>query len=140
MWDTAGQEEYKKLRTLSYPETDVFLLCFSVVYPDTLENVELQWIPEVKQYCPEAKIVLVGTKIDLREQEKNRGGQVVTFQQGEEVARRVGALYDECSARTQDGLKRTFDKAIRCVIFPNSLVETAGTKKKIRKTKTCNIL
>lgn len=40
LWDTAGQEEYDRLRPLSYPETDVLLICFAVDYPVSLENVE----------------------------------------------------------------------------------------------------
>ncbi len=41
LWDTAGQEEYKRLRALSYPDTDVFLICFSVVNPSSYENVKV---------------------------------------------------------------------------------------------------
>jgi len=67
LWDTAGQEEYARLRALSYPETDVFLLCFSVVSPSSFDNIKSKWYPEVSHHCPEAKIMLVGTKIDLRE-------------------------------------------------------------------------
>lgn len=48
MWDTAGQEDYDRLRPLSYPDTDVILMCFSVDSPDSLENIPEKWTPEVR--------------------------------------------------------------------------------------------
>lgn len=47
LWDTAGQEDYDRLRPLSYPDTDVILMCFSVDSPDSLENIPEKWTPEV---------------------------------------------------------------------------------------------
>ena len=67
LWDTAGQEDYDRLRPLSYPMTDVFLVCFSVVSPTSYENVSAKWIPELRHHAPNAPIILVGTKTDLRE-------------------------------------------------------------------------
>jgi len=67
LWDTAGQEDYDRLRPLSYPQTDIFLICFSVVSPASHENVKGKWYPEVKHHCPNTPVILVGTKTDLRE-------------------------------------------------------------------------
>lgn len=66
LWDTAGQEDYDRLRPLSYPDTDVILMCFSVDSPDSLENIPEKWTPEVKHFCPNVPIILVGNKKDLR--------------------------------------------------------------------------
>ena len=60
LWDTAGQEDYDRLRPLSYPQTDVFLICFSVVSPSSFENVTSKWCPEIKHHCADAPILLIG--------------------------------------------------------------------------------
>ena len=62
LWDTAGQEDYDRLRPLSYPNTDVILMCFSIDSPDSLENIPEKWTPEVKHFCPNVPIILVGNK------------------------------------------------------------------------------
>ncbi|VDP75303.1 unnamed protein product [Schistosoma curassoni] len=67
LWDTAGQEDYDRLRPLSYPQTDVFLVCFSLVSRTSFENVRSKWHPEISAYVPRAPIILVGTKRDLRD-------------------------------------------------------------------------
>ena len=56
LWDTAGQEDYDGLRPLSYPDTDVILMCFSIDSPDSLENIPEKWTPEVKHFCPNVTI------------------------------------------------------------------------------------
>jgi len=121
LWDTAGQEEYARLRALSYPETDVFLLCFSVVSPASFDNIKTKWYPEISHHCPGAKCILVGTKIDLREDkatmENLKGEKAPTYEMGKKMAEDIGAeAYFECSALTQEGLKKVFEEAIRAVI------------------------
>eukprot|EP01083_Nonionella_stella_P023362 64645_1 len=65
LWDTAGAEEYDRLRPLSYPQTDVFILCFSIDDADSLSNITTKWYPELKHHCPAVPLILCATKCDL---------------------------------------------------------------------------
>ena len=131
LWDTAGQEDYDRLRPLSYPQTDVFLICFSIVNPTSFDNVREKWYPEIRHYCPKTPIILVGTMLDLRKNaeadninndfrtlNKAKATQVNQLQ-ALALAKDIGAVkYLECSALTQKGLKNVFDEAIRVVLVP----------------------
>ena len=66
-------------RPLSYPQTDVFIICFSIVNPSSFENVRAKWYTEIKYYCPETPIILVGTKVDLRDDLHTRERLQVKF-------------------------------------------------------------
>lgn len=114
LWDTAGQAEYDRLRPLSYPDTDIFLLVFSLTSEDTLVNVIDKWYPEVKQYCPGVPYILVGTKLDLRADElKKEHNRAVTTERLITVARQISAsAHCECSAKTRQGIKEVFHKAL----------------------------
>ena len=145
LWDTAGQEEYSRLRALSYPETDVFLLCFSVVSLPSFENIKSKWHPEIIHHCPEATTMLVGTKIDLREDKETleslKGEKLPTHDNGTALAKEIGAkMYLECSALTQEGLKRVFEEAIRSVITPAGENVGPAPANRKKKEKLCFIL
>ena len=118
LWDTAGQEDYDRLRPLSYPDTDVILLCFSVDTPDSLLNAVDKWKPEMSHFCPGIPFVLVGNKKDLRDDEEVKllleryNQKPVTFEEGEEVAKKIGAVcYIESSAKTREGVREVFEAA-----------------------------
>nr|XP_010905002.2 rac-like GTP-binding protein ARAC5 [Elaeis guineensis] len=64
LWNTAGQEDYNRLRPLSYRGADVFLLAFSLMSKASYENVAKKWIPELRHYAPGVPIILVGTKLE----------------------------------------------------------------------------
>lgn len=125
LWDTAGQDDYDRLRPLSYPKTDVFLICFSIVHPDSFDNVRSKWNPEIRHHCPKAQTILVGTKTDLRtekaelEKLKRKKQHPISYPQGLAMAKEIHAIkYLECSAKTQIGLKVVFDDAIRVSLHP----------------------
>lgn len=125
LFDTAGQEDYDRLRPLSYPQTDVFLVCFSVVTLSSFENVKEKWQPEITHHCPKTPYLLVGTQVDLRdnlstiEKLARNKQKPITADQGEKLAKDLkAALYVECSALTQKGLKNVFDEAILAALEP----------------------
>ncbi|KAI7875405.1 hypothetical protein K492DRAFT_168151 [Lichtheimia hyalospora FSU 10163] len=117
LWDTAGQEEFDRLRTLSYADTHAVILCFSVDSRDSLENIPNRWLSEVHQYCPEAKILLVALKCDLRDNDevlKRKNIEPVLYEEGLEVAKSINAVrYLECSAKHNRGVRECFDQAAR---------------------------
>jgi len=138
LWDTAGQEDYDRLRPLSYPQTDVFLVSFSIVSQPSFENVKNKWFPEISHHAPGTPMILVGTKIDLRDDPaalqklSEKGASPISYEQGLRLAKEIGAAkYLECSALTQKGLKNVFDEAIRVVLSPPP---------KSKKKKNCMIL
>ncbi|KAK4090243.1 hypothetical protein PCL_04284 [Purpureocillium lilacinum] len=117
LFDTAGQEDYDRLRPLSYPQTDVFLVCFSVTSPASFENVREKWFPEVHHHCPGVPCLIVGTQVDLRDDPSVREKLArqkmtpVRREDGERMAKELGAVkYVECSALTQFKLKDVFDE------------------------------
>ncbi|XP_047415074.1 transforming protein RhoA-like isoform X2 [Sciurus carolinensis] len=116
-------EDYDRLRPLSYPDTDVILMCFSIDNPDSLENIPEKWTPEVKHFCPSVPIILVGNKKDLRNDEHTRQElakmkqEPVKPEEGRDMANRIGAFgYMECSAKTKDGVREVFGMATRAAL------------------------
>lgn len=114
LWDTAGQEEFDKLRSLSYADTHVVVLCFDISNPTSLENVESRWLPEIHSHCPGVKIVLVALKCDLRDAGGRRG---LTYEDGVGVAKRIKATrYLECSAKMNRGVQEAFVEVAKVAV------------------------
>lgn len=106
LYDTAGQEDYDRLRVLSYPKTDIFMVVFSLISPSSLENVVGKWIPEIQHHCPGVPFVLVGNKLDLQ---KAEGLLHCSEERIREIREQMKPYaYMECSALTQEGMKEVF--------------------------------
>ena len=136
LWDTAGQEDYDRLRPLSYPDTDVILMCFSVDSHDSLENIQAKWVPEVRHFCPNVPFLLIATKKDLRNDPATRATlareklEVIRPEQGKAMAEKVGAYaYLESSAKSREGVREVFLTATR-----------AALQKKSKRRGRCNLL
>lgn len=129
LWDTAGQEEYERLRPLSYAKSHVILICFALDMPDSLENVTVKWNEEVRSICgPSIPVLLVGCKRDLRDQHLEGKGlpidgevdplKFVDAKRGQQVATQIGArAYKECSALKTQGIEGVFENATRAAML-----------------------
>ena len=124
LWDTAGQEDYERLRPLAYSRAHIILIGFSVDSPDSLENVRHKWVEEARERCPEVPVILVGLKKDLREdplareEMRKRSLRFVTQKEGAEMAQQCGARkYLECSSLTGEGVDDVFEAATRAALL-----------------------
>eukprot|EP00483_Globobulimina_turgida_P002750 UN02755 len=113
LWDTAGQEEFDRLRHLAYRETEVFMICFSVVEESSFHNLQSRWLPEVQHHSPDAVLLLVGLKCDLRDSE-TVGARAISPERIEEYRKASGAAaYVETSALKRINVDKAFNEAIQ---------------------------
>ena len=124
LWDTAGQEDYERLRPLAYSRAHIILIGFSVDSPDSLENVRHKWVEEARERCPEVPVILVGLKKDLREdplakeEMRKKSLKFITTREGAEMAQQCGARkYLECSSLTGEGVDDVFEAATRAALL-----------------------
>ena len=146
LWEVRGTPgcDYTRLRSLSYPETDVFLVFFSIIHRYSLERVK-DWVQEVRHNCPDAKVFVVLTKLDLRddpatnEQLKDMGKTMISEAEGRELANEVGAdKYMECSTMHGINLKELFEEV--CSITVSSTLKDPTPQKISTKRKKCPMM
>jgi len=120
LWDTTNEGHFERLRPLSYPNSHVVGICFSVDNSLSFENIEAKWFTEIFHFCKDVPIILVGCKTDLRRGSETSDSlhaisqRSMTINHGSELAQRIGAkVYLECSARTGDGVREVFQAAAR---------------------------
>jgi len=112
LWDTAGQEDYNTIRPLSYQETDLVLLCYTIENKKNLSNIDSKWVAEIKNYCPGVGYFLVGLKEDLRYEEGADKDSLITTDDGKRVAGEIKAVkFFECSALTKKNVDTLFKSA-----------------------------
>jgi len=139
LWDTAGQEDYEAIRVKTcFPNTHIFIVCFSVVHPDSFHNVKQKWLEELKRASPDTPFILVGTKTDLREKEDvvkklaEKNKEPISTKEGKKRAKEIKARqYVECSARDLNSVNEMFRTALKIVMDP--LKEKKKTIAKLAK-------
>ncbi|GMM53175.1 Rho family GTPase [Starmerella bacillaris] len=137
LWDTAGQEEFDRLRSLSYSDTHCIMLCFSIDSRDSLENAQTKWVAEIIDNCQGIKLVLVALKCDLRNQQDDddmRQSDLISYEEGVAVAKKVGALrYLECSSKEDRGVREAFTEAARVALSATNVNDP-------HEEKSCTIM
>ncbi|XP_055389820.1 ras-related protein Rac2-like [Condylostylus longicornis] len=137
IWDTWDDDDYKNFRPLMYPMTDVFLICFSVTDKKSFYNVKKKWRKELRSEYSKVPIILVGTKIDLRDENAStydNNQQFIKSSKGLKMAKKIGAVnYFECTSLRNLGLKEIFDEVAKLILCRRS------NEKKTKKHK-CSLM
>jgi len=137
------------MRFITYPGTDVIIVCFSVVRAASLASVINYWLPELEAYCPPTvPIILVGTQTDLRPVDAadaspptRQRGPATAFdtvttvgrERGAKMAKKIGAhSYVECSALSGEGLANVFVEAAKAAL------NAAASRRRRRRSSSCS--
>uniref|UniRef100_A0A8C1KGF7 Ras homolog family member F n=1 Tax=Cyprinus carpio TaxID=7962 RepID=A0A8C1KGF7_CYPCA len=135
-------EDYDRLRPLSYQEVNLVVICYDVTNPTSFDNVTIKWYPEVRHFCRDVPIILIGCKTDLRkDKEKMRKLRAldlapITYLQGEQIQKQMNLeIYLECSAKYRENVEDIFREATK-----RALAARAKARHHHKKKKRCTIL
>ncbi|CAM5162175.1 unnamed protein product [Eretmochelys imbricata] len=141
LYDTAGQEDYDRLRPLSYQNTNMVLICYDVMNPTSYDNVLIKWYPEISHFCRGVPLILIGCKTDLRKDKEHlrklmsSEQEPITYTQGEAACQQMKAqAYLECSAKCRENIEDVFKEAT------NIALNAMKKAKRRKKRKRCSIL
>ncbi|XP_028679989.1 rho-related GTP-binding protein RhoF [Erpetoichthys calabaricus] len=124
LYDTAGQEDYDRLRPLSYQNANLVMVCYDVTNPTSFDNILIKWYPEVNHFCRGVPVILIGCKTDLRKDKerlrklKTLEQEPITYLQGEETRKKISAeMYLECSAKFRENVEDIFQEATKTALY-----------------------
>ncbi|GMN39255.1 hypothetical protein TIFTF001_008498 [Ficus carica] len=133
IWDTAGQERFRTLTSSYYRGAQGIILVYDVTRRETFTNLSDVWAKEVELHLTNKDCVkmLVGNKVD-RESER-----AVSREEGMALAKELGSLFLECSAKTRENVEQCFEElALKIMEVPSLLEEGSNAvKRNILKPK-----
>ncbi|EMS16832.1 small GTPase EhRabF4, putative [Entamoeba histolytica HM-3:IMSS] len=113
LWDTAGQEKYRSMVSMYYRGSRGAVIVYDVTNRTTFEDIR-GWYDEIFKAEPDVVCMLVGNKAD------NNQERLVSSEEGEELAKELGILFSEASAKTGDNVKETFIQLFEAINFDES--------------------
>ena len=122
LWDPAGQEKYRSIVGMYYRGSCGIVLVYDITNRLSFEEIR-NWHEEVKKNEPKAACLLLGNKMDCEDK------RVVSFEEGEQMARNFGMYFDEVSAKTGENVKEAFHKFYDSIKFGESNDEDGSTIK-----------
>ncbi|QCD97958.1 Rab family [Vigna unguiculata] len=133
IWDTAGQERFRTLTSSYYRKAQGIILVYDVTRRETFTNLSEVWSKEVQLYSTNQDCVkmLVGNKVD-RDTERT-----VSREEGLALAKELGCLLLECSAKTRENVEQCFEELALKIMEAPSLLEEGSTavKRSVLKSK-----
>ncbi|XP_048577978.1 ras-like GTP-binding protein rhoA isoform X2 [Nematostella vectensis] len=140
LWDSSGLENYESIRRQMYLDTDVFLVCFDIGNPSSLQSVIDKWAPELKEACPGVPYLLIGCKNDLRTDSalelnflsvpgEPDNADSISRLRAIATAQSIGARqYVECCAKMRWNIKEVFQQAAEAILSKEDSNNTEAPK------------
>ena len=123
IWDTAGQDRFRSITKNYYKGAHGIILIYDITNKKSFENVRT-WINQIKEEVSEkVSIILVGNKIDDEEH------RVVATEDGEKIAKELGLMFFECSAKSGVNIDSTFNELVKKTVENYSKVSKGETLK-----------
>ncbi|KAK3591820.1 hypothetical protein CHS0354_007676 [Potamilus streckersoni] len=114
IFDSAGQQDYEGLRAFTYKDSEVYVVCYSVVDRESFESVKQFWVPEIEKYMGRKKpIILIGTQTDMRNTTDYDMDIPVSTKEGSALAKDIGAdLFLECACQNHNSSRKVFENVV----------------------------
>jgi Ras-related protein Rab-8A len=104
IWDVGGEERFRFLLPTYCLGANAAFLLYDITRPQTLDNIG-DWTNIVRQKAGEVPIMLVGSKLDLEEEQRQ-----ITREYGIQVAEKNELTsFAEISSKTGQNVNKTFD-------------------------------
>lgn len=147
-WDTPGNEELDRLRPLSYPQTDLFVILYSVVNLTSFDNITAKWVPEITLHMPGTPWILVASKTDLRDQQEtvkrfqeSYHRDPITTEEGQALASLRGAAsFVEVSSLTNHGLQEAKKQMVNAATTADNAATQDGKRRDLPRNVLCVLL
>lgn len=112
MWDLAGQEKYRVVRSMYFQGCEGALLVYDVTRYNTLDSVNTKWLRDFKKYVKKKGVyILIGNKIDLKKQ------RVIPTERGKELAKKIKAShFIETSAKLGENIEEAFSLLVNQIL------------------------
>jgi len=128
VWDTAGQERFRTLTASYYRGSHGVFLVYDASRRETFAHLEDVWLPELRMHTGGGSMVMcvVAAKVDVRDAAGAGAQDHVPPEEGEALARRLGCLFLETSAKTRAGVKQAFTELVLKVLDSPSLARACA--------------
>ncbi|XP_060063046.1 cell division control protein 42 homolog [Ylistrum balloti] len=116
VFDCSSKTDHESIRLFAYKDSDVFVMCYSVMDRESFDNIKSRWLPEVTYIMGKRlNLVLVATQVDLRESIDLDQDIPVSKAEGHHMAEEIGAFsFIECSSSNQDCVQGVFEDVVQC--------------------------
>eukprot|EP01095_Lingulamoeba_sp_RSL-Kostka_P016350 TRINITY_DN797_c1_g1_i1.p1 TRINITY_DN797_c1_g1~~TRINITY_DN797_c1_g1_i1.p1 ORF type:complete len:198 (+),score=58.54 TRINITY_DN797_c1_g1_i1:38-631(+) len=149
--DTVGQDDFSQFNVTELYETaDLFFVCYSIISPKSLQNIEKKWITNIRALNDQSPVVLIGTKSDLREDEdiierlNQRDLSPLKIKDGKTTAKNIEAaeFFEASFFDDEDNdliLDQIFEKICKSGLSPEQYYSKKNLKNK-KKINDCNLV